>query len=85
MYNSRANKRTPMITEITDEQILQIASEHLYVITSVNEWYGKGEDILNFTRAIYKIGYDKGHDGGWEDRGIAESSTYPTGLVGDPQ
>jgi hypothetical protein len=23
---------------ITDEQILQIAKEHLYVLTSVNEW-----------------------------------------------
>jgi hypothetical protein len=69
---------------ITDEQILQIAREHLYVLTSVNEWCGEEGDLLNFARAIYKMSYNKGHDDGWEDRGIAESSTYPSGLVGDP-
>ncbi len=70
---------------ITDEQILQIAREHLYVLTSVNEWCGEEGDILNFARAIYEMG-----ENGWESREEAEyfNSSYPTGptgLVGDPQ
>ena len=45
---------------ITDEQILQIASQHLYFYCnmSVVEWSGKSEDILNFARAIYEMGND---------------------------
>ena len=73
---------------ITDEQIFQIAREHLYILTSVNEWCGEDEDILNFARAIYEIAYNEGHDEGWESREEAEyfnRSSYPTGLVGDPQ
>jgi hypothetical protein len=72
---------------ITDEQILQIAREHLYVLTSVNEWCGEEGDLLNFARAIYEIAYNEGHDEGWESREEAEyfNSSYPTGLVGDPQ
>jgi hypothetical protein len=68
---------------ITDEQILQIAREHLYILTSVNEWCGENEDILKFARAIYEIG----NENGWGSREEAEyfSSSYPTGLVGDPQ
>jgi hypothetical protein len=72
---------------ITDEQILKIASEHLYILTSVNEWCGEEGDILNFARAIYEIAYNEGHDEGWGSREEAEyfNSSYPTGLVGDPQ
>jgi hypothetical protein len=72
---------------ITDEQIFQIAREHLYILTSVNEWCGEDEDILKFARAIYEIAYNEGHDEGWESREEAEyfNSSYPTGLVGDPQ
>jgi hypothetical protein len=72
---------------ITDEQILQIAREHLYVLTSVNEWCGEEGDLLNFARAIYEIAYNEGHDEGWESREEAEyfNSSYPSGLVGDPQ
>ena len=69
---------------ITDEQIFQIAREHLYVLTSVNEWCGEDENILNFARAIYEMG----NDNGWQSREEAEyfnRSSYPTGLVGDPQ
>jgi hypothetical protein len=39
---------------ITDEQILQIAREHLYVLTSVNEWCGEEGDLLNFAQQIRK-------------------------------
>ena len=60
---------------ITDEQILQIAREHLYVLTSVNEWCGEDEDILKFARAMYEEGYDDG----------CYQATNSTGLVGDPQ
>ena len=68
---------------ITTEQILQIASEHLYCNMSVVEWSGNSEDILNFARAIYEMG----NENGWESRADAEylNSSYPTGLVGDPQ
>lgn len=61
---------------ITDEQILQIASEYLYVLTSVNEWCGEDEDILKFARAIYEMG----NEDGWESRADAEylNSSYPT-------
>jgi hypothetical protein len=55
---------------MTEEQIFQIAREHLYVLTSVNEWCGEDEDILKFARALYDEGYTKGfkvgHDAGWE-------------------
>jgi hypothetical protein len=60
---------------ITDEQILKIAREHLYILTSVNEWCGEDEDILKFARAIYEEGYDDG----------CYRATNSTGLVGDPQ
>ena len=43
---------------ITDEQILEIASQHLYCNISIVEWSGKSEDILNFARAIYEMGND---------------------------
>ena len=74
---------------ITDEQILQIAREHLYVLTSVDEWpfidewCGEEGDLLNFARAIYEMG----NENGWQSREEAEyfNSSYPTGLVGDPQ
>ncbi|NBP00147.1 MAG: hypothetical protein EBU90_08445 [Proteobacteria bacterium] len=38
---------------MTDEQIIQIAREHLYVLTSVNEWCGEDKDILKFARELY--------------------------------
>lgn len=68
---------------ITDEQILKIASEHLYILTSVNEWFGQEGDLLSFARAIYEMG----NENGWESREEAEyfNSSYSTGLVGDPQ
>jgi hypothetical protein len=51
---------------ITDEQILQIAREHLYILTSVNEWCGEEGDILNFARAIYEQGRFDGFDSGYD-------------------
>ncbi len=68
---------------ITDEQILQIARENLYILTSVNEWCGEEGDILNFAQAIYKMGYDEGYDEGWESSAVSEYMN--SGLVGDPQ
>jgi len=43
---------------LTEEQILEIASQHLYCNISVVEWSGKSEDILNFARAIYEMSND---------------------------
>jgi len=68
---------------ITNEQILELASEHLYCNVSVVEWSGKSEDILKFAQAIYQKGYDEGNDDGWESR--AQSEYTNSGLVGDPQ
>jgi len=68
---------------ITDEQILEIASQHLYCNISVVEWSGKSEDILNFARAIHQMGYDEGYDEGWESSAVSEYMN--SGLVGDPQ
>jgi hypothetical protein len=77
---------------ITDEQILQIASSYLRELYSGDVgdvvWQPLREDaLLNFARAIYEIAYNEGHDEGWESREEAEyfNSSYPTGLVGDPQ
>ena len=50
---------------ITDEQIFQIAREHLYVLTSVNEWCGEDEDILKFARELYNEGYVDGYNKGY--------------------
>jgi hypothetical protein len=41
---------------ISDEQILEIASEHLYCNVSVIEYSGKQEDILKFARAMFEAG-----------------------------
>ena len=72
---------------ITDEQILELVKEHFEEDWDENdgwEYSGNFDAFLNFARAIYKMAYNKGHDDGWEDRGIAESSTY-SGMFGEPQ
>jgi hypothetical protein len=73
---------------ITDEQILQIASSYLRELYSGDVgdvvWQPLREDaLLNFARAIYEMG----NENGWESREEAEyfNSSYPSGLVGDPQ
>ena len=72
---------------ITNEKILEIASEHLRCNMSVEEWSGKSEDILNFALAIHDIEYDRGFDDGWESRADAERmlELSKSGLVGDAQ
>jgi len=47
-------------------------------------WECWEEQLIEFAQKIYKMAYEKGHDDGWEDRGIAESSTY-SGMFGEPQ
>jgi hypothetical protein len=70
---------------MTDAQILELAETYGIGVNKYKICICWKDELLKFARAIYEEGYDKGHDGGWEDRGITESSTYPTGLVGDPQ
>jgi hypothetical protein len=41
---------------MTDEQIIELASENLYCNMSVIEWSGRNEDILKFARAMYSKG-----------------------------
>jgi hypothetical protein len=73
---------------ITEEQILELASSYLRELYSGDVgdvvWQPLQEDaLLNFARAIYEMG----NENGWESRADAEyfNSSYPTGLVGDPQ
>jgi len=73
---------------MTDEQILELASSYLRELYSGDVgdvvWQPLQEDaLLNFARAIYEMG----NENGWESREEAEyfNSSYPTGLVGDPQ
>jgi hypothetical protein len=63
---------------ITNEQIIKIASEHLYCNMSVVEWFGKSEDLLKFAQKIYQMGYC---DGCYE----TFIPTGYTGLFGEPQ
>ena len=75
---------------ITDEQILELAEQFLEEWgandqdgNTWKEYSGTIKDIIEFARAIYEIG----NDNGWQSREEAEyfNSSYPTGLVGDPQ
>ena len=72
---------------ITNEKILEIASQHLRCNMSVEEWSGKSEDILNFALAIHDIEYDRGFDDGWEGRADAERALArsKSELVGEPE
>ena len=65
---------------ITNKQILELASKHLYCECVSCEWSGKSEDILKFAQAIYEEGYNEGNDNGWESR--AESEYTNSGLAG---
>ncbi len=66
---------------ITDEQIFQIAREHLDEFPE--DFAATREQLIEFAQAIYEMG----NENGWESRADAEylNSSYPTGLVGDPQ
>lgn len=81
-YNDLIHKEV-----MTNEEILEVAKQHLEweVDETEVEYFATSQHIIEFAQKIHKMGYNKGHDDGWEDRGIAESSTYPSGLVGDPQ
>lgn len=78
---------------ILDEEVLKLAKSckfDNFVGEKDDEtdgvyWECWEDQLIEFAQKLYKIAYNKGHDDGWEDRGIAESSTYPSGLVGDPQ
>jgi hypothetical protein len=52
---------------ITNEKILELASEHLYCNVSVVEWSGKSEDILKFAQRVSAISYNMGFGDGWKD------------------
>jgi hypothetical protein len=75
---------------ITNEQILELAEQFLEEWgandqdgNTWKEYSGTTKDIIEFARAIYEMG----NDNGWQSREEAEyfNSSYPTGLVGDPQ
>jgi hypothetical protein len=72
---------------MTNEQILELAKTCGFDVSigkKENFWECWEEQLIEFAQKIYKMSYNKGHDDGWEDRGIAESSTY-SGMFGEPQ
>ena len=75
---------------ITNEKILELAREHLEVLiadddemSSPTDFAVTREQLIEFAQAIY----ERGNENGWESRAESEylNSSYPTGLVGDPQ
>jgi translation elongation factor EF-Ts len=75
---------------ITNERILELAREHLEVLiadddelNSPTDFAATREQLLRFANEIYNEGYEDG----WESRVNVEylNSSYPTGLVGEPQ
>jgi hypothetical protein len=55
---------------MTDAQILELAKTcDVIGLDEGRMWLSCEDELLKFARAIYEEGYDKGHDGGWEDRG----------------
>lgn len=73
---------------ITDEQIIELVRFHFEAggirdDGSCSEYYGTTKDFIEFARAMYEIG----NENGWENHQESEylNSSYPSGLVGDPQ
>ena len=73
---------------MTEDEILELVRFHFQEggirdDGSCSEYYGNTKDFINFAQAIYEMG----NENGWESREEAEyfNSSYPTGLVGDPQ
>jgi len=69
------------LTMITTEKILEIAREHLEEFP--DDFAATREQLLRFAIEIY----NQGHEDGWESRADSEylNSSYPTGLIGEPQ
>ena len=58
---------------MTDEQILEIAYNHLHYYEGENgicEWVGDKKYLLEFARSMYDEGYDKGYDEGYSNCSI---------------
>jgi hypothetical protein len=75
---------------ITNEQILELAKEHLEVLVydddeteSPTDFAATKGQLIEFAQKIYEIG----NENGWESREQVEyfnRPSYPTGLYGDP-
>jgi hypothetical protein len=84
-YNSRTNKGTPMITT---ETILELAKTCGFDSFTPEDRVCWEDQLIEFAVKIHEMGYNEGNDDGWESREEAEyfnRSSYPSGLVGDPQ
>jgi hypothetical protein len=75
---------------MTNEQILELAREHLEEFDTDNgadcvwsDFAATKEQLIEFALAIADIEYDRGFDDGWESR--AESEYLNSGLIGEPQ
>ena len=71
---------------ITNEKILELAKTCGFDDFSPEDrvcWECWEEQLIEFAQKIYQMG----NDNGWQSREEAEyfNSSYPTGLVGDPQ
>ena len=63
---------------MTDEEILEIASNYLHYDVDGNkayEWRGEPHELLKFARALYaegfKVGVEYGYDEGWESSNVS--------------
>ena len=68
---------------MTDEQILELAKQHLEEDWDENdgwEYSGNFDAFVKFAREIYQMGYNEGYD-----EGRAQSEYTHSGLFGEPQ
>ena len=76
------------MSRLTEEKILELVRFHFQEggardDGSCCEYYGTTKDFIEFARAMYEFGVENG----WENHqeSVYLNSSYPTGLVGDPQ
>ena len=79
---------------ITNEQILELAKQHLEIFAvddgadcAFSDFTATKEQLIEFALRIADIEYDRGFDDGWESRADAEYmlALSKSGLVGEPQ
>jgi hypothetical protein len=73
---------------MTDEQIIALAKEHLEVLVADDDemefptdFAATKEQLIEFAQRIADIEYDRGFDGGWENRADAERAKDRDTLI----
>lgn len=68
---------------MTEEQILALAVD--YFDNEEGMVVGTPEQLLNFARAVYEIGYEIGNENGWDSRAESEYLNSSSLFVGDDE